>query len=215
MPCPTCGAETSPNAKFCAQCGACIVPGSVEAQAAVLYPSPEAAGHDLAQPTNGEPSETVIWVGGYSPKAMLGGWCLSGLLSIIAVVIAIVWPPNSYGWWLLAAVFFLPWLYHLAILAYRRAGIRYTLTTQQLIHESGILRRDNNRIETLMMNDIAYSQTLLQRLVGVGDIKILSGDTSHPTFVLRGIDDVDGVTETFNAARREERRLHGVHVEQI
>lgn len=210
MLCPACGVEVLSGAAFCHHCGA-RTSGEKSASPGAPNPFQPAAG----EASENESPEIILWQGGYSPKAMLGGWCLCALLSLVAVVIPLVWTPNAFGWWMLGAVFFLPWLYYFLLLCYRKAGTRYVLTSQQLIHEHGVFRRDNNRIETLMMNDISFTQTLMQRLTGVGDLRILSGDTSHPTFVLLGIDSVKQVAEMFNNARREERRRHGVHVEQI
>jgi len=209
MRCPACGEETASGAVFCSQCGERLSGEESDApKTPTLYPNP-------APPSGKEPVEEVLWQGGYSPKAMIGGWCLSALISIVLLTVGALWIRGLNTWLVLLALALLPWLHHLAILLYRRAGIRYLLTTQQLIHESGIFRRVHNRIETLMMNDIAFTQTILQRMVGVGDIQIISGDSSHPAFSLRGIDNVADVAEIFNEARREERRRHGVHVEQI
>lgn len=160
-------------------------------------------------------AERELWRGGYSPKAMLGDWLSSGIFSIAMVIIGILWPHSFTGWMILLLLAVLPWLYFVCILTYRCLGIHYLLTTQQLIHETGVLRRVNNRIETLDMNDIAFSQGILQRLAGVGDIRIISTDQSDPMIVLRGIENVAEVAEIFNNARREERRRRGMFVEKI
>ena len=66
----------------------------------------------------------------------------------------------------------LPWVYYIAVLCYRRMSVRYCLTTQRFVHERGILRRVNDRIEVLDMDDITFEQGLLERLSGVGTIRI-------------------------------------------
>jgi uncharacterized membrane protein YdbT with pleckstrin-like domain len=146
---------------------------------------------------------------------MLAGWLISGGISFVAVIIGAIWIRSFAGWMILLLLAVLPWLYYLSVLSYRRAGIHYLLTTQEFIHETGVFRRVNNRIETLDMADIAFTQTLLQRLAGVGDIRILSTDRSDPDLVLYGIENVAQVAELFNNARRDERRRRGLHIEQI
>jgi hypothetical protein len=89
------------------------------------------------------------------------------------------------------------------------------LTTQRFIHESGILRRVNNRIEVLDIDDITFEQGLFERLTGVGTIRIMSHDRSDPDLVLRGIQNVPAVAKLMDDARLAERRRRGLHVEQI
>jgi hypothetical protein len=212
MQCSNCNEEIVSGANFCHRCGKQLAgePAAAASNAPSLFQPPPV---DSAN----KGAETVLWTGGYSPKAMLGAWCLCTLLSVTAVVLGGIWHEtiNAVGWWLLAAVFFLPWFYYIALLGYRKFSIHYTLTTLQLIHETGLLKRVNNRMDTIAMDDITFTQTLTQRIAGVGDIRILSGDKSDPTFILHGIERVAEVAEQFNNARRDERRRRGVHVEQI
>ena len=80
---------------------------------------------------------------------------------------------------------------------------------------AGILRRVNNRIEVLDMDDITFEQGLLERLSGVGTIRIVSHDRTDPELVLPGIENVKHVAWLFDDARLAERRRRGLHVEQI
>ena len=211
MRCPTCGEEAASGAVFCSQCGTKLAAdNAAQPQTAGQFPP---AG---AEPENiKEPAEKELWRGGYSPKAMLGCWATSGVISIVLLVVGVVWIRGSAGWMILLSLAFMPWVYWLTVLSYRRTGTHYLLTTQEFIHERGVFRRVNNRIETLDMADIAFTQTLLQRLAGVGDIRILSTDRSDPDLVLHGIENVAQVAELFNNARRDERRRRGLHIEQI
>jgi membrane protein YdbS with pleckstrin-like domain len=109
----------------------------------------------------------------------------------------------------------LPWLYCFLLLCYRRMSVRYLLTTQRFVHESGILRRVTDRIEVIDIDDITFEQGPLERLVGVGTIRVSSRDRSHPQLELPGIENVKDVSERFDNARRAERRRRGLHIEQI
>ena len=93
-------------------------------------------------------------------------------------------------------------------------SVHYLLTTQRFIHESGVLRRLNNRIEVLNIDDITFEQGPFERLTGVGTIRILSHDRSDPDLVLRGIEHVSEVARLLDDARGGRRR-RGLHVEQI
>jgi uncharacterized membrane protein YdbT with pleckstrin-like domain len=159
--------------------------------------------------------EEELWRGGYSPHAMTGVWIISGLVSLMLLVVGILWARTGVWWLVLVALMVLPWLYSFAVLCYRRLSVHYLLTTQRFIHESGILRRVNNRIEVLDMDDITFEQGLFERLTGVGTIRILSHDRSDPDLVLRGIENVPAVAKLLDDARLAERRRRGLHVEQI
>ena len=115
----------------------------------------------------------------------------------------------------LVVAMILPWVYSFAVLTYRRMSVHYLLSTQRFIHESGILRRVNNRIEVLDMDDITFEQGLLERFSGVGTIRIMSHDRSDPELELRGIEKVQEVARLIDDARLAERRRRGLHVEQI
>ena len=217
MRCPACGVEAVEQASICHQVRRRLGRRDdrqdrrrAPARTGEVSPRPSRQASATAQPP-----EEELWRGGYSSKAMIGAWVVSGL-----IVAGVAGGRHPLGreiacWLILLAVLFLPWLYCLAVLCYRRMSVRYVLTTQRFIHESGILRRVNDRIEVLDMDDITFEQGLLERLMGVGTIRIVSTDRSHPDFALRGIENVKEVAALFDNARLAERRRRGLHVEQI
>jgi uncharacterized membrane protein YdbT with pleckstrin-like domain len=93
--------------------------------------------------------------------------------------------------------------------------VRYLLTNQRFMHESGVLRRITNRIEVLDMDDITFEQGLVERMLGVGSIRVHSSDVSHPELFLHGIDNVAEVANLIDNTRRTERRKRGLHIESI
>lgn len=223
MQCPACGVEVVPGGVFCHQCGQRLdgepnefPQDSRPADHPATSPAEmlEQAAASGRQAPDDQPEEE-IWRGGYSSKAMIGGWVIAALVSLALLAGGILWAKT--GWWWLAVLLamLLPWLYFFSILCYRRMSVRYRLTTQRFVHEHGILRRVNDRIEVLDMDDITTEQGFLERLVGVGTIRILSSDRSHPDLALPGIENVKVVAERFDNARRNERRRRGLHIEQI
>lgn len=223
MRCPACGVEVVEQAVYCHKCGERVLPagdepsgdfrtanGSAPEPGDVFNRAAAACRDSANQP------EEELWRGGFSSKAMIGAWVTSGLVSLALLVGGVLWAPRTAVWWLvLLVLMILPWLYYFSVLCYRRMSVHYLLTTQRFIHESGILRRINDRVEVLDMDDITFEQGLLERLVGVGTIRIMSTDRSHPDFVLLGIEDVQKVASQFDNTRIAERRRRGLHVEQI
>jgi uncharacterized membrane protein YdbT with pleckstrin-like domain len=239
MRCPKCGADVTEQSVYCHKCGeridlpdqelspddlAAAEPSSSEVPsgegreqaAARPAPTPTEKFQQTAAARQGDEEETEeeLWLGGYSPKAMIGAWVLSGLISIALVVLAI-WVRKSWLTWSVVVVVALLWVYQLVLMKYRQWNVRYRLTSQRFIHETGILRRVTDRIEVIDMDDITFEQTLLERLVGVGTIRIVSSDRTHPELLLPGIRSVKDVAEKIDNTRRGERRRRGLHIEAI
>ena len=222
MRCPVCGIEVVEQAVYCQKCGQRISPAE-DAPKRDGWPDEQPAAGPAeileqaasARRNGAEQPEEELWRGGYSSKAMLGAWVISGLVDATLLIAGILIGFGATGWLVLLLLMLLPWVYYFAVLCYRRMSVRYRLTTQRFIHESGILRRVNDRIEVLDMDDITCAQGLLERLVGVGTIHIVSSDRTHPDLALPGIENVKRVSELFDDARRTERRRRGLHIEQI
>lgn len=155
--------------------------------------------------------EEELWAGGYSPRAMAGPAAVVVAVSLVAFMVA-----GLYGGWeyVLPGVFLL-WIGLAAVLAYRRMDVGYRLTSQQLFHKKGILRRVTDRIEVIDMDDIRFTQGVVERVLGIGTVSIISSDRSHPELVLRGIEDVQRVAGLIDHARRKERIRRGLHIESV
>jgi len=238
MHCQKCGVEVAEQAVFCHKCGERIdfedrhlPPFGQDPQPPVPDASSQRPPEEAEAQPAGTPAEEFkqavasgrqpedepereLWQGGYSTKAMIGAWCLSGLITV-GLLILMIWFPNKVIIWIALVAILLLWLYQLLKLCYRRMNVRYRLTTQRFIHETGIFRRVTDRIETIDMDDITFEQTFLERLVGVGSIRVTSSDRTHPELVLLGIENVKEVAGIVDEIRRSERRRRGLHIESI
>lgn len=206
MHCRACRGEVPDGAAFCPHCG--------QRQA----DAPR--GDRPAAPAGGPPKvsrndpEVELWRGSYSPKAMIPAWLFCGLVTVVAIVVGNTAAPAGTGIWIALAVAVL-WGYHAGLLVYRRLGISYRLTNQRFFHETGILRRRINRVEVIDMDDIAYEQGIVDRMLGIGTICISSSDTSDPKLWLFGIDRVREVASLLDDARRKERLRRGMFIESV
>jgi membrane protein YdbS with pleckstrin-like domain len=239
MQCPKCGAEVAEQSVYCQKCGERIdLPDEVlpAGDQIAAGPAPEDSslgkGSDrvatrpaptpierfretaAARQGQEEEPEEDLWQDGYSPKAMISAWVLSGLITLALVVLAF-WLWNRYVTWTVVALVVLLWLYQFSVMKYRQWNVRYRLTSQRLMHETGILRRVTDRIEVIDIDDVTFEQRLLERLVGVGTIRISSSDKTHPELSLPGIDNVKEVSELIDDTRRSDRRRRGLHIEAI
>jgi uncharacterized membrane protein YdbT with pleckstrin-like domain len=212
MKCEVCGENMAADAVFCPKCGE-------RRKTADVAPAP-ATGVDklrqtmaskLIDPKADEP-EAVLWQGSYSPKAMVGGWLLSLVVTIVAFVAGTFFPA---GWFVAAVLSLAVWGGHLALLIYQRMSHEYKLTSQRFIHSSGILRRVTDRIEVIDIDDVQVTQGFVERFLGVGTIRLLSSDVTSPLTTLAGINDVTRIATLIDDTRRTERRKRSVHIESV
>ena len=159
--------------------------------------------------------EEQLWQGRYSGKAMIGYWVGSGLLVLLVAVGAIGKMGIGQGLLVTVVVAVAVWGALFLLLAYRKLLNFYQLTNQRFIHKEGILRQVSDRIEVIDMDDVTYEQTIIDRMLSVGTIRIASSDRSHPLLHLRGIDDVHRIADLIDDVRRKERRKRGLHIETI
>jgi membrane protein YdbS with pleckstrin-like domain len=220
MKCPTCTASVPDDSAFCPQCGARLKSPDAPNVAAVAAPTAAASPGKLAAAAGlrrapAAVPESELWTGGYSPKAMYGGWVAAALATIAGIVVVALFWPEPFGWSLLGVAALAIWGGLLLTLAYRRVSVKYRLTSQRLFHEKGVLRRVTDRIELIDIDDVTLEQGIVERVLGVGTIRVSSSDRTTPELLMPGIDDVKTVADTIDQARRSERQRRGVFIESV
>jgi membrane protein YdbS with pleckstrin-like domain len=214
MLCPQCGTETAAEAVYCHHCGTRL-------DTAAASPPSEATGTEKfqsaanAQRNQGDEPEQELWQGSYSPRAMIGLWIVGGVVTLAALVAGVVWGFGKTGWWVILAAILLLWLWLLVTYLQRRLGVRYRLTSQRFFHESGILRHVIDRVEVIDIDDVTCTQGPIERLLGIGTMRLSSSDRTHPELVIHGIEDVNRISGMVDDARRRERVRRGLHIEQV
>ena len=168
------------------------------------------------QDASGTPVERGLWEGGYSAKSMYGVWLLSAIVTIALLIAMGLYAKGENTPWMIAATcIVLWWCFVIGLYLYRRLSMHYELTTQRFIHQSGLLLRQTDRIEVIDIDDVSYTQGIVQRMLGVGTIRLTGSDRTHPELVIKGIDGVPKVASLIDDVRREERRRRSLHIEQI
>ena len=118
----------------------------------------------------------------------------------------------NLGWFLLSLLLF--WLIvPLVITAWkiwRTANHRYTLTSQRLREQSGVLVKDTEELELYRVKDISVHQPLLQYLLGRGQVVLLTSDRSTPRVVLSAVADPQAVANLIRQHVEQCRVLKGV-----
>ncbi len=109
-----------------------------------------------------------------SANLVKGGWYVTALLAL-AQAVAIV-----FGYLRLRATL-------------------YTITNQRVIVERGLLSKSLSEIDLRTIDDTQFFQTLTDRMLGIGNVILISSDKAAPMFMLRAIKDPRGVRETIRA----------------
>ena len=151
---------------------------------------------------------------------MYGTWLMLAVVSVGVIAALIVLPAMKIipsiernVWWAVLGVLALCWIYGIVSFLYKRLSMHYELTTQRFIHSRGILIRTVDRIDVIDIDDVSYVQGIVQRMLGVGNIRLQSSDRSHRDLSLAGIDQVQRVSGMIDDVRRKERRRRSLHLD--
>lgn len=192
--CPDCGREVSTAAPACPHCGRPTGP-------AIAAPQPQ---------TQAAAAEETLWRG--SPSWLL---LLGKLIWLAIVVIAL---PLAVRYW---DTHFLPdpplvkwaWLIAAAIIVWRAVGVgiayarirsmSYTVTNQRVIIETGLVEKKVEDIDLRYIDETNFRQRIVERMLGIGNVTIVSSDKVAPVYVLRGIPDPRGLRELIRARAYE------------
>jgi uncharacterized membrane protein YdbT with pleckstrin-like domain len=86
----------------------------------------------------------------------------------------------------------------------------YLITDERIRVIHGLIGKDREDVELIRIQDIDLKQTLSDRILNVGDITILSHDSSHPELLLENVRDPDTVHEMLRRAVLNARKAHGL-----
>ena len=203
LACPDCGHDVSTLAPVCPHCGR-----PMNAPQSALQPQPAAVG-----------PEEQLWKGTPSPKVLIGR-----VLGLIVIVVAIPWAAHwaashtnaidqqtsivKIGWYVTGIIFLIQ-LVRLIIALMRIRSTLYTITNQRILIENGILSKSLNEIDLRTIDDTQFYQSFIARILGIGNVTLISTDKAEPVLVLHSIPDPRNLRETIraNAYRMSQRQL--------
>ncbi len=132
-----------------------------------------------------------------------------GVVAVAAAVIALlVLPDGSVGtvllWVVLGAAVLVLLLFVLAPYV-RWRSTHYVITTHRVMVRRGVLTKSGKDITLAKITDVSFRQTLLDRLIGSGSLKIESAGDS-PDEDLVNVPDSDDVQQLINRLVDEDSR---------
>lgn len=155
-------------------------------------------------------AEETLWRGSPSWRVLIG--------KVIAMVLTVIVIPfaagfvashtadiemsarvSKIGWWVTALLLLIQLVgFLLAML--RLQSTLYTISNQRILIEQGILSKSVSEIDLRSIDDTQFFQSFTDRLLGIGNVTLVSSDKALPVTVLRGIHDPRAVRETIRAA---------------
>jgi membrane protein YdbS with pleckstrin-like domain len=213
VPCPECGKPMSSQAPSCPSCG---YAGQVRPSAFAPVGGGPAVVPAVAAPTRGP--EASVWEGRPSLKLLLVQVLRTLVIALAAVAAAIAVHPVASRFFAdlsagrtgrgprdgspatmvlatLVGAYLVVRAIVLTISVMQLRTTRYRITNQRVIIERGILSRALEEVDLRYVDDSGFTQSLLERLQGIGSVWIISSDKSMPRLTLRGIQDPRALRE--------------------
>ena len=152
------------------------------------------------------PEETIVWRGTPSQWTNFGTYffCLVFMAAIIAGYFLIT-PPQP----LILLGLIIPVLWMLSRWIGTRCQ-RYEITSERIKITTGLLSRQSNEIELYRVRDYSVVEPFWLRLVGCGNIVLVTADRSTPDIVLRAVPHVATLKDQIRAHTERMRQRRGV-----
>src|SRR5436309_16092026 len=143
------------------------------------------------------PGEQVMFQGHPSWRSIIGFY-VKGLLLVIAVCVIVRLIKNDAGLVALVAVVGVA----IVVLAglIKRITVHYTITTRRLHIKRGIISREIQETRLERVQNVNYDQSMIQRLLQVGDVDFDTAAGDDYNFVFAGVANPDEVVERVDRA---------------
>ena len=98
------------------------------------------------------------------------------------------------GWWITGLLALVEVVRFFLALAHLRSTL-YTITNQRVMIEKGLLTKSLSEIDLRYIDDTQFFQGVIDRMLGVGNVTIVSSDKTTPVYVLQGVRDPRNLRE--------------------
>jgi uncharacterized membrane protein YdbT with pleckstrin-like domain len=193
MFCTKCGADNPDDAFYCKKCGG-IIEGEEETRVAVR------GGAEVSTAADDETDEHVIFRIGPTMKFVYVGYAAAVvaallLVGILGVLGLTAWIAVVIG----MAMLLIPAWFHL-----KKKLISYRLTDTTIEIDQGLISRTTRNVPLRRIQDVTVSASMMQRMLGFGDIIIDNASEDGGKIVL---DDIDKPREYADMMLKQMRRL--------
>lgn len=143
-----------------------------------------------------------------SRRAYIGRVIGAFVWSFILAIVFLLWAPELPIFAILPGLFIIPLV--LVNIWIKTHSIEYRLTNQRFFVKKGIISRHIDELELFRVKDVSSTQGIFQRLLGFGNILILSTDDTCPRILVEGIKAPVEMKELLRKTYRAARKREGV-----
>jgi uncharacterized membrane protein YdbT with pleckstrin-like domain len=101
--------------------------------------------------------------------------------------------------WVITAILLAVQLVMFLVAWLRLRSTMYTITNQRVLIEQGVFTKSVDEIDLRYVDDSQFVQTFVDRVLGIGNVTLISSDKTSPRYMLRSIKDPRGVREIIRA----------------
>lgn len=88
----------------------------------------------------------------------------------------------------------------------QRRATHYRISTRSIDVEQGVLSKRIDTLQLWRVRDVMFEQSLSERMLGIGRIRVITHDRSSPDLVLQGLPDARDLFEKLKLAVEGARR---------
>jgi len=186
MYCDKCGADNSETAVFCRKCGVVIeheIETRVSVRESVAEPVEDLRANVESRVASVGDEPEIFSI---SPTLMFvkAGYVVAAVAAILFVALfSLLTSITALAWVLIGLCFFLiPGFYHI-----KQRLVRYTLTDTKIEIDSGFIARTTQNIPIRRIQDVTVTTSIMQRLLGFGDLVVDNASEQGGKIVLKNI----------------------------
>ncbi len=202
MFCSKCGQNNSEDAVYCKKCGELLEPETETRVATRPSPSRNVVTQPIASPlTNDVNDSEKIFSITPTVKFVMLGYAITVIAAfvLVALLSMLFGIPPVVGVIVGMALLLIPVFYHI-----RKKLVRYTLTDTTIEIDRGLVSRTTQNIPLRRVQDVTVTSTLIQRMLGYGDIRVDNASEYAGMVIL---DDIDSPKKYADLILRQMRRL--------
>ena len=156
---------------------------------------------------NESPQETLLWRGTSSQWTNFGTYLFCLLLTAGIVAAYLILPPPRQPLILLGLA--VPVLWALGRWIATRCK-RYEVTSERVKITTGLLSRHTNELELYRVRDYSIVEPFWLRLVGCGNVVLVTADSSNPHFILHAVPHAAALKDQIRTHTERMRQRRGV-----
>lgn len=147
---------------------------------------------------NLSPGEQVVFEGHPSWRAILDfyvkGIAITGVLTALVAFGGNVFGDGASGG-LIVLILIVGATITVVAGFFKRVATRYTITSKRLHIKHGIISREVQETRLTRVQDVSYNQSVIHRLLRIGDVDFDTASNDPTDFVFAGVADPAGVVE--------------------